>query len=928
MPDLTEDKTELHISLPTGTVTFLMTDVEGSTKLWEADPEAMGVATGRLDDLLTEKISAFGGLLPRDQGEGDSLIAVFTRSTDAARCALEIQKAIAEELWPSDILMKVRMALHSGEAEVRKGNYHGPALNRCARIRDLAHGGQVLISEIAHNLIREQLPAEAIVDDLGIHALKDLREPEHIYQLGLESLPREFPPLRSVSVAKSNLPHQLTTFVGRASALDEIPQALTRSRLVTLTGPGGTGKTRLSQEVGRRVLDRFRDGVWLVELASVPVGGLVVQAVSGVLGVREEPGRPMDETLSGHLREAEMLIILDNCEHLIEAASQLANTILRAAPEVRILATSREALRVPGEVVWALPPLSHPVPEDSTPELLDQYEAPKLFVDRAFSANPGFALNSENAPFVAEICQRLDGSPLAIELTSAWLNVLTPQQIVSKLRDKSSFPAGSNRTLPARHQTLEATVGWSYDLLSDEEQDLFVRLSLFVGPFSLEAAERVGGAEEVPRDRILELLSNLVAKSLIQSDLAGEAVRYSMLQTIREYGLAKLGDSGDEAKIRTRYLKWFVARAAEAGGDLRGPRQGYWLEQLEQEHDDIRAAFSWAFATGRELDALKMAGDLWLFWFIRGYLSEGRGILEKALTVCHDAPEDLRARAMYSLGVLAQNQGETEEAGGLFHESLEIYRRIGDSKGISTSLIALGNAADRQGDYEGAEKHFTEALELRREADDRSGMSTPLLNLGNVAFRMGDFDRARAYYEESLEIKREIGDEVGLASALHNLSAVLSNLGEAEEARNLEEQALDLRRKLGDKRGIGASLHSLADVAMESGNLEDAKAKLGEALEILNELGDRQGIAQCLLGYAEAALREGQMDRAGRLYAAFEGLSRQLHFNLPSADRQVFDEEVSSVRESLGEAEFTKAWQEGSSMSLDDVVTLALDRDL
>ena len=921
----TENKTRLDFSLPQGTVAFLMTDVEGSTRMWESNPEAMRVSVARLEDLLGESISTCGGRLPRDQGEGDSLVAVFPMPSDAVACAIRLQVAIDREPWPDNLDMKVRMAVHVGEAESRAGNYYGPSLHRCARLRDLAHGGQILVSETTYQMIRDQIPRGVLVRDLGIQALRDLKQPEHVYQIGDDSLPQEYPPLRSPTPGGStNLPNQLTTFVGRKSALAEIPEAISKARLVTLTGAGGSGKTRLAQEVGARILDRFADGVWFVELASVPVGGLVGQATAAVFALREQSGRSIEETLSEHLRDKQALLIFDNCEHLIDDAAALASTLLKSCREIRIIATSREPLGIPGETNWVVPPLTHPTAKDSSLKLLMQYEAPLLFVDRASSGSGRFELSELNADAVAEICERLDGSPLGIELTTAWLSVLTPQQISERLRDRLPMLPGRSRTGPARHQTLHATVDWSFELLPADEQKLFYMLSVFVSPFSLKAAEFVCSGKDLDEAEILDLLSGLVNKSLIQSEnVAGES-RYSMLQTIRDYGVEKLRESGDEDWVRSNHLGWFASVAQEAAGEMRGQKQGRWLDQLELEHEDLRAAFAWATDNSHAIESLRLASDLWMFWFVRGYLSQGRDLLEQAIEKAPDAPDELKARAMYALGVLAQNQGDIARAGVLFENCLAIYRRVGDSKGISTALIALGNAADRHGEYEKADGYFQEALALRREAGDRQGMSTPLLNLGNVSFRRGNFEEARRYYEESLSLKRESGDEVGMASALHNLSAVLEHLGESEEAARLEAQALEMRRKLGDKRGIGASLHSLAEIAKEAGELDRAKEMFGESMELLHGMGDLQGVAQCLLGFAEVALQGEEFELAVKLYSAFEKIRDEIGLSIAEMDQQVYSDELARLRDALGEHRYQELWEEGLVLELDDAVSMAL----
>jgi class 3 adenylate cyclase len=483
--------------LPTGTITFLMTDVEGSTKLADNHPAAMQEALARHDALAGEIVGGHGGTVVKSRGEGDSLFCVFALASDAVGAALALQQAYQAEPWPAPVApLRVRMGLHTGDATLRDGDYFGGTVNRCARLRAVGHGGQVLLSQTTYELVRDALPGGAGVKDLGTHGLRDLNRAEQIYQLLHPLLPADFPPLRSQENLPNNLPIQTTSFVGREREIAEVKALLGRTRLLTLTGSGGAGKTRLSLQVAADLLDQYADGVWLAELAPLTDPNLVPQTVAQVLGVREEPGRTITQTLVDYLRPKKLLLLLDNCEHLLTACAQLADTLLRACPDLRILASSREGLNIAGETTYRIPSLSLPpvgagqsVP--STPESLSQYEAVRLFIERAQSAQPSFTVTNQNAPAVAQLCYRLDGIPLAIELAAARVRALPVEQIAARLDDRFRLLTGGSRTALPRQQTLRALIDWSYDLLSPEEQTLLRRLSVFAGGWTLEAAEAV-----------------------------------------------------------------------------------------------------------------------------------------------------------------------------------------------------------------------------------------------------------------------------------------------------------------------------------------------------------------------------------------------------------------------------------------------------
>src|SRR5579884_1453224 len=692
--------------LPEGTATFLFTDIEGSTRLWERAPEAMREALARHDALLREAVEAHRGHVFKTIG--DAFCAVFAAAPDALVAALAAQRELAGMVVRAasevsgtaaeEMGLRVRMAVHAGTAQARDGDYFGPTLNRIARLLAVGHGGQVLLSQAACDLLGDALPSQAGLRDLGSHRLKDLQQPEHIYQLLHPDLPADFPPLRSLSPETTNLPVQLTSFIGREKEMEEIKRLLSRTRLLTLTGSGGCGKTRLAAQVGADLLADFADGVWLVELAAIADPALVPQTVASTLGIREEPGQRLLETLQQHLKPKSLLLLLDNCEHLSAACAQLAETLLQACPNLRILASSREALGIAGELAYRVPSLSLPeLPRLPSAEAalvpaLARCEATRLFVERAALSYPGFALTEQNAPAVAQVCVRLDGIPLAIELAAARIKVLSADQIAARLDDRFRLLTGGSRTALPRQQTLRALIDWSYDLLSEAERTLLRRLSVFLGGWTLEAAEAVcadashappraaamgagehaaapleAGSREnaggpVAAEAVLDLLSRLVDKSLVLVEESAEAeARYRLLETVRQYSRDRLMESEEARDLRCRHRDWFLTLAEGAERRLRGPDQVAWLNRLAQEHDNLRMALEWCRAeedAGAEA-GLRLAGALWRFWRVRGYLSEGRERLEAALAQASASERTAqRAKALYGLAALAWGQGD------------------------------------------------------------------------------------------------------------------------------------------------------------------------------------------------------------------------------------------------------------------------------
>lgn len=958
------------MNLPTGTVTFLFTDIKGSTRLWEEHAQAMRLALTRHDELAAAMIPQYEGVLIKSRGEGDSLFAVFARATEAVACACTLQRRLVSEPWPVETPLQVRMALHTGEADLRDGDYYGSAVNRCARLRATGHGGQVLLSDVTHDLACEKLPPDVSLRSLGEHRLRDLGRPEQVYQVLHPELPSDFLPLRSLDNPNlpNNLPQQVTSFIGREKEIAETKTLLSNTRLLTLTGSGGCGKTRLSLQVAADVLEQYPNGAWLVEFAPLTDPSLVPKTLGEVLGVREAPGEPVTRTLANVLKEKNMLLVLDNCEHVLEAAARLADALLKSCPKVRLLVSSREALGIAGESAYRVPSLSLPQPTKTyTPESLSQYEAVRLFIERAASAKADFAVSNQNAPALAQVCHRLDGIPLAIELAAARIRSLAVEQIAERLGDRFRLLTGGSRTALPRQQTLRAMIDWSYDLLEENQKALLTRLSIFLGGFTLEAAENVCSGGGVEKWEVLDLLTALVDKSLVVAEEQGKAVRYRLLETVRQYAGERLLERGEAEGRRVRHRDYFLALAEEASTQLRSWEQVQWLEQLETEHDNLRAAldFCQTHCDGTQA-GLQLGATLWEFWWKRGHWNEGRERLT-ALLASPECRQRTRARAdaLDGAACLANAQRERTDVRSLFEESLAIRQEIGDKQGIATSFHALGSFAMEQNDRSGSRsllekslalrrelghKHGIahslsklalvqddnavarslqeESLTMRRQLGDKAGIAASLLNLGNGAFSQGDETAARTYYEQCAPLWRELRDKEGLAYTLLPLGDLARNRGDYSTFRSLYEQCLEVWRELGNKHGIAWVLLNLGNVARIQGDYASVWGHYEESLSIFREIGDRGGIAYSLEAFAGLGAEQEHLERAARLWGAATALREEIGAPLAPHWRDEYDRIEAAARQALDEEVFSTAWAQGREMTLNQAIEYALEDTL
>jgi predicted ATPase len=790
------------------------------------------------------------------------------------------------------------------------------------------HGGQVLLTQSTRDLLPEELSDAVSLRDLGEHRLKDLTHPQRLYQLVIPGLENDFPALKTLEARPTNLPIQPTPLIGREQQVTEAVTLVRREaiRLVTLTGAGGTGKTRLSLQVAAELVADFEDGVFFVDLAAITDPHLFIATVAQTLSVREQPGQSLSETLKDYLRDKHLLLVLDNFEQLLDAGPAVS-ALLAAAPNLKALVTSRAPLHLSGEHEYSVPPLA--VPDLNTsepPAMLAAYEAVQLFLERAQAVKPEFVLTSENAPAVAEICARLDGLPLAIELGAARVRILSPQALLGRVSERLALLTGGARDAPARQRTLRETIEWSYGLLSASEQRLFARLSVFVGGRTIEAAEAVCDPANQLDETVFDGVDSLVEKSLLRQEEgpAGE-LRFFMFETIREYALGRLEESREGDLLRDCHARFFVALAEKGEPEILGHDQVIWLERLEAERDNFRAALGWLLERGDTERALRLIGSLRRAWVARGYLSETRKWLEAAFEQSGAVSPQVEAKALYALGRVALAQGDYDQAIRSLEQCARLFRELGEAEGLVFSLADLGFIATAQGRHEDAERFADESLAEARAAGSERTIAAALHSLACTKLDADEYGEARTLFAQSLALRRKLGDKRNTANSLCYLGSVALLEGDYDGATELLGESLALGRELGNLLIVSAALVNESLVALAAGEPGRAAALCNEGLALSRELGDKRTTVECLHALAGVAAVQTEPLRAARLSGAAESLHAAIKAPPSAAERMVGERFLAIARAAVDDQLFEAACAEGRQMSYDAAVTYALE---
>jgi predicted ATPase/class 3 adenylate cyclase len=907
--------------LPSGIVTFLFTDIEGSTRLAQEHSDAMPVLLERHHAILSQAIEANHGFVFRIVG--DSFSASFHNPNDALLAALHTQKALQNELW-SPRPIRVRMGIHTGIAQVQgdsnKERYSGyETLALTQRIMSVAHGGQILLSQSTYELTRDRLPEHAQLVDMGEHRLKDILRPEHIYQLSDSQISSEFPPLSSLESAQNNLPIQLTSFIGREKELAGIRELLNAARLVTLTGSGGTGKTRLAIEVGTRELANFPHGVWLIELAPLTSESQILPALAQIFGLQEHPFGPLKTLVMDYLRDKKLLLILDNCEHLIEACARLTDSLLHQCSGMKILASSREAIGITGESAYRIPSLA-------------ESESTRLFVERARAANPKFALTDANTSSVAQICSRLDGIPLAIELAAARIKLLSPEQIAARLDDRFRLLVGGSRTALPRQQTLRALIDWSYDLLAEEEKGLFRTASVFVGGWTLDALEAVADDPNA-----LEHLEQLINKSLVVTEERGDEMRYFMLETIRQYAREKLFDTKQASAARDRHFFYYDDLVENEWDVFRTDAILAWRDQADDEGENLHAAVEWGLENYPQ-EALRLAAN---FCLATGWMGSR---LEDGLSLCRSAIErvnaldpvtgeaslnrqKLLAKALFTQGMVGFSTGNMSKAIQDLEAAIALARAANDRRILGYSLEIFYTAAQFIS-VPGAEEAAKEGFKIFTEAvNDIWGQSMAYQNMARVAAAKGNHLQKEKYFAKFRELVQRA--PLSLQAGLFYLGTGMDERlrGNFKDARALFEEGLSVFKQLRNWNFELIMMSELGHVARQSGNIAEAKKVYFMTLNRWQDMGNRGAIANQLESIAFLAILEEEPQRATKLLGAAESLREKVQSPMTDYEQIEYGQFMDQLRAMLSETEFHMVWVEGQALTLEQAIEFALDME-
>lgn len=890
---------------------FLFTDVEGSTRLWDQYPEQMSLALAHHNDLMTDAIESNNGTVFKTVGDG--FCAIFDSAADALQAAISAQKALAKALPDAQTLrLKVRMGLHYGPAEQVDDDYFGPVVNHVARLTAAGNGGQILISA---TFKAQQQPASGVdFRDLGAHKLRDLAEQMHIFQVIIPDFPNTYTAIRTLSPRPTNLPVQLSSFVGREAEVEAVSRRMRQPevRLLTLFGPGGIGKTRLSLQVGAALRDEYEDGVFFVGLSPITSENGLLEAIASALQLEESTDTPLLDTLKNHLESRQILIILDNFEQVVDFAPVL-NDFLSAAAQVKILVTSREELLIYGEQIYPLAPLS--LPDRDTIVLADRlmdYSAISLFMERVRAVRADFVLDEANAADVIAICRCLDGLPLAIELASVRIREFELSDILAQLTSRLEALTRGARDLPARQRTIRGAIDWSYDLLLPEEKAVFMRMGVFVGPFTVEAADSIAG---------IEYLNRLKEKSLVQQlETTEDGPMFVMLETLREYALEYLAEAGETDALRNRHLDYYRELVERAEPNLTGIDQMLWFRRLEAEWFNIQSALEWALKQDAVEQAGSMVAILWRYWGAHSRLSTGRNWIGQVLAHVDRLPPLLKARVRQGAGRLAFLQARYDESTAQLVESATLYEQLGETEHLAAVNLSLGETSFFQGDMLRAEHYFQSSLVFYQEAGDMAGFARCLAQLGRLAQEQSNPNGAESLLQQSLEITREYGSTESIALAVNDLAETFRMQGKFAEAAELYQESLGLYKDLGFDVGVAVMLHNLAQVTRRLGDVGGAQRLLVEAISLLQSLEEKQVIAECFAALGAVYVELKRLDFAVILLSAAQHLMTLLDLELTQADQQEYQVHLKLAESRVDAEQWATLWARGQALPLERLV--------
>jgi predicted ATPase/class 3 adenylate cyclase len=958
-------------SYPSGTVTFLFTDIEGSTKLAQEYPDQWETLRSRHHAILQSAMDANNGYV--FQIIGDAFCVAFHTSINALNAAIKSQQLLQQEAW-SPAPITVRIGINTGTAQL-ESNHNGLwgykgylALVRVQRIMSIGYGGQILLSNSSFELLRGELPSNVSLRDMGKHRLKSLINPEHLWQVIVPDLLQDFPALQTLNKVPNNLPVQLTSFVGREKEIEEIKQEITKHRLVTLTGSGGTGKTRLSLQIAAEVLDQYPDGVWFIELAPLADPDLIPHTILGAFHFGEQAGKTPLQVLEEQLKHKKLLLILDNCEHVIKASAKLAHVLLSSAPEIKILASSRETLGVRGELAWRVPSLTLPDPK-LLPEVeqLTQYESVRLFIERALLVQPRFKVDQISAPAIAQICSRLDGIPLAIELAAARVKALSVDQIAKRLDDRFRLLTGGSRTILERHQTLRAAVDWSYNLLDIDEKKMLCRLSVFMGGWTLEAAEQVC-VKEGDKFDVLDILSHLVDKSLVIMDGSAGEARYHLLETTRQYAREKLFETDESEILHNQHLSYFLDLAEKGNSEITGPNQAEVIDMLDFEHDNFRAALDWSLSNQYAESASRLLGALGWAWDVRGYYDEAFAWFDK-IRVLPDVTNDLGAyaRLLNHIGRYAVTFDQRLDARSILEESQAIWLKLGNrgEQGLAYVLCFLGMNADREGDLNKAETFYKQSIELSRKCGDPRVIGASTLFAGDIEYERGNWSQALMLYEQSLDLCQRAGDlfmisvasgtsgglyleqgnqkkalslwnqqltnterlqfRLGMANALTNLGNLYRHQANYGLSEQYIEKSMRISRDLGLNGLIGFNLFLLGLLALHQNDYSFAAFRFREYFSFDRDRHENLSLSRFITGSSAVAAGTNQPERAAQLFGTAQAILEKSDRQLERFDRAEFDRHIQIAREQLGTAKFEAIASEGRAVPMGRAIDYAIE---